>query len=103
MIALAGVGVTLAVAAPASALDSKPHNNDGHKACCRIEGLDGTIIFYPDGTTITIDIGDGTKEKYRCNDGKWEKARAPRAPRIRILVPGDGQVVAVDGRQVVQG
>lgn len=100
LIALAGVGVTLAVAAPASALDSKPLNNDGHKASCSIEGVDGNINFYPDGTTITIDLGD---EKYRCNNGKWEKARAPRSPRIRILVPRDGQVVTVDGRQVTQG
>ena len=95
LIALAGVGVTLAVAAPASAADSKPHSDDRPKSGCTIEGLDGTVTNYPDGTIITIDIGDGTKERYRCNDGKWEKARAPRAPRIRILMPGAGQVVTV--------
>lgn len=32
---------------------------------------DGSTVYYPDGTTITISTADGKETTFKCNNGNW--------------------------------
>lgn len=71
-LAVMAVLVVLATAAAgtAAAAAKKPTTED--HSTCRLD-VPGGAIYYPAGTEITVDMGDGTKEVYVCRNGNWEK------------------------------
>jgi hypothetical protein len=72
-----------AVAGPAAAAAKKPTTED--HSSCRLDVAGGSI-YYPAGTEITVDVGDGTKEVYVCRNGQWEKKTLMPRHAVRATV-----------------
>jgi hypothetical protein len=72
-----------AVVGPAAAATKKPTTED--HSTCRLDVAGGSI-YYPAGTEITVDMGDGTKEVYVCRNGQWQKKTLMPRQAVRAAV-----------------
>jgi hypothetical protein len=102
--ALAVAGLTLSVARPAAAQDSKPP--EPAKKGCEIQlrgpGA-GQSVVYPHGYSFSILAQDNKTHTYTCNDGTWKETvsltAGPRQWRkVAIQVGAAGTLNAIQLR-----
>jgi hypothetical protein len=73
-VALAAVGLTLAIAGPAAAQEKKPPE-PAKKGCeIQLKGPGaGQSIVYRHGYSFSVQAQDNKTHTYTCNDGTWKE------------------------------
>jgi hypothetical protein len=96
---LSALCLALGAAGPASAFDDQPSSNQD-KLGCPLETTQGKM-FFPHGTTMTVDMGDGTgPETYTCDNGKWSRTRESRGGTISAAATATTVTLAVSPRGI---
>lgn len=45
------------------------------RTVCRQDLANGNTVDYEEGATLTLNLQDGTKQKYQCKNGEWVRVR----------------------------
>jgi hypothetical protein len=98
MIALVASASFAATTVAPAVSQARPVKKGPPKAC--VQNLpDGSVVEYSSGTTITVVTPNGSKYKFRCNNGAWqpiaalEGAEQPNRPTLGGVIASSQPIV----------